>query len=228
MSPSDRKTKPTRRKRPFLGSLLLAIGLVIPLYNWRWIFNAILGPTEMSERQVAQIKDPQELPSAWISFPGNKLIETRLGQLETQTGKPISRYVLVSLPTALPPWEFRWLVAEVPWKHKDVQLTGCLTTWSTPLRRKALDEIRLKFPHFKFLPFQMNATVDYRGQCWAMLAIAGLIIVIGAWALFGFAAPGGKAPKGRAAAGSVPTWLETLGGGSPVPQDGGPRSPVTY
>ena len=212
MNPIPRKNKSQRKKHPVLGSILLVVGLAIPLYNWKWVFAA----------QIGEIENPEKLPSAWVSFAADKPLDTGLGLLEEGTRKPVSRYVLVPLRAWNIPGRLNWLVVEAPVKQKDGRLTGCLMTWSTPLRKKALDRIRLKFPHDTLMPFQMDATYDFRGQCWAMLAMAGIVVVIGLWILLLGFAPLRKLAKGSSTVGPPPTWLHELGGNAPAPQETGP------
>jgi hypothetical protein len=203
-----------RVPRPVLGSLLCLLGLGILLCNWKWIFNAIQGPVFLSVHELSKIRDPSELPNSWITFvaANGSIMETGLGQMETASRKPISRYLLVGLESGN-------LVIEVPYKHKGMEFTGCLETWSWPFRESALDAVHSKFPGFRVLPYQLDALNDYQGQCWALLVFAGLVILIGIWMrVYGFALPRKKVVTSSPRNGPVPTWLLDLGDNVSPPQ----------
>jgi hypothetical protein len=201
-SPAGESKRP-RTKRPVLGSIFLLVGLVLLGYNWRWILSAFHGPVEMSSQEVGRIEDPSKLRNPWISFTYATPIETGIGLFEEGTQKPISRYVLASLDGR------SWLVIEVPHEYKGSRFTGCLETWTVPLRTKSLAEIRSRFPQFPLLPYQMDAQYDYRGQCWALLGIVGFLIAGAVFFLvIGIASPAKSVGK----SGAAPVGLHGPGG----------------
>ncbi len=132
MNPATPQAKSLRTKRSVLGLVFLFVGLALLVCNWRWISSAFHGPVQMSIAEVARIKDPSELPNPWVSFISVAPVETGMGLFEEGTKKPISRYILVGLAG-------KWLVAKVPYAYQGTRLTGCLETWSVPLRKKSLD-----------------------------------------------------------------------------------------
>ena len=215
MNPPARQGKSVRTKRLVLGSVLFVIGLALLIYNWKWISSAVHGPVQMSIREVGRIEDPSKLPNPWVSFVCVEAKETGVGLFEEATRKPVSRYLLVCL-TAM---NRGWLVVKVPYEHKGNRLTGCLETWTVPLRTKSLVEIRSKFPQVPLLPYQMDAQYNYRGQCWALLGIIGFLMLAAVYLLvIGVAAPAKNAVNGGSMNRSTPSWLQGPGEEASVPR----------
>lgn len=150
--------------------------IVVVVWNLRWVRSAMAGPVKMSTAELAQLDDPAKLDNPWVTIPLAGAQETGLGISSKRGGSVTdkSRYLLV-------PVGDRWLITEVAARHSGSEATGYLDRWSAPLRKEAIGKIEGKFPQLKakMLPYQFDGEYSYRGQCWAMLGIAGFGLVCG-------------------------------------------------
>jgi hypothetical protein len=155
--------------RLVFGAVLLVIGLLMILLNFRWIMSAIQGPVPITVAEIRQLSDPGSLPNPWLSFTFDRAIETKLSLVSTKKGQttPKSHFLLVQV-------QDRWLITELPYNHTGNQVVGYLDVWSTPLRREAVAKVHEAQPAEanQILPFQVDAEYGYRGQCVAMVGIA--------------------------------------------------------
>src|SRR5262249_577465 len=110
----------------------------------------------------------------WISFTFNEAIDTGLVMERKKGGTttPRSKYLLIRVGD-------RWLITDVPASFSGTQVVGYLDTWWSPLSRKVIDQLTGRFRGHDIPPYQLNAEYSYRGQCYAMLGIAGFIFLVG-------------------------------------------------
>lgn len=174
-----------RSKSPWIR---LVIGIVIVLgavgfvlYHGRWVRSAFQGPVPVTLASLQEVKDPKSLSNPWISLSFNEAIDTGLVMESTNSGTTTvrSKYLLIQVGD-------RWLITDVPAGFTGNQVIGYLDKWWSPLSNKVIDQIRGRFPGRDILPYQLNAEYSYKGQCLALLGIAGFIFLVGL-AIAGFA-----------------------------------------
>jgi hypothetical protein len=165
------------------GIACLIGSIVLVVWNLRWVRSAMAGPVKKSIAELAKIEDPARLDNPWVTIPLNGAIRTQVALQSTKGGSTTlkSRFLLL-------PVEGRYLIVEVPANHSGGEATGYLDRWSAPLRLKAITGVEAEKPESKgkFLPYQFDGEYSYRGQCWAMLGVAGFglvcgIFLTGAW-----------------------------------------------
>jgi hypothetical protein len=158
------------------GIACLLGSIVLVVWNVRWVRSAMAGPVKMSTAELAKLENPATLDNPWVTISLAGAQETGLGISSKKGGSVTdkSRYLLV-------PVGDRWLITEVPAKHSGGEVTGYLDRWGTPLRKEAISKIEGKSPQHKgkMMPYQFDGEYSYRGQCWAMLGIAGFGLVCG-------------------------------------------------
>ena len=70
------------------------------------------------------------------------------------------------------------------------------------------------------LPYQMDACYDYRGQCWTLLGITGVLILVALYLMFiGLSFPAKPGVTGGPKDRPTPAWLQGSGGESPAPRE---------
>lgn len=163
-------------RRLLLGILLGVAALGFLIYQWRWISSAMHGPVPITLDELRQLEDPSTLRNPWVSLTYEQAIDTKLGLVSKKGGQstPKSAYLLIKVGD-------RWLITEVPPSHSGREVVGYLDTWSTPLRKKAIDQIKANFPgqQAALLPYQFDAEYSYRGQCYAMVGVIGFFLLVG-------------------------------------------------
>ncbi len=121
------------------------------------------------------------MPNPWVSFTFDHAIDTGIVMNATKAGAVVvrSRYLLILVGD-------RWLISDVPSGFAGNEIVGYLDTWSSPLSRKMIEQVKAKFPDRNIFPYQLNAQYDYKGQCFSMMGIAAFIYLSG-FAVIGFA-----------------------------------------
>jgi hypothetical protein len=163
--------------RPLIfGVVLVIAAFVLVIWNARWIISAALGPQPMTTAELRQVTDASALFNPWVTLTYEGFLETNVTMVSKKGGQETrtSRFVLI-------PVQERWLIAEVPPGHGGNQVTGYLDTWWAPLRRESIQKIEAGQPQHKdqFLPYQLDAVYHYGSQCVAMVAMAGLGLMVG-------------------------------------------------
>jgi hypothetical protein len=167
-----------RSKNPWLrmiiGVVIVLGGLGLVLYQQRWVRSVIEGPTPMTLTELEKIQDPQSLSNPWIALTFNDAIDTGFVMNSSRGGNTTARskYLLIRVGD-------RWLISDVPAAFAGNQVVGYLEAWWSPLSREVIDKVKTRFPDREILSYQLNAEYSYRTQCFALLGIAGFIVLVG-------------------------------------------------
>ncbi len=162
-----------------LGLIFVVASLGGLFWQLRWVRSAFAGPVAITPAELRELADPDTLANPWISLTYDRSVETRMSIVSTSLWETIlgtgrSRYLLIQI-------QDRWLIAEVPDDHAGNQLTGSLETWGTPLRRETLETIHARFPAHQTLPFQVDARIPYRRECFAFLTLITVFFLTGVY-----------------------------------------------
>ena len=173
-SAADDKRKKAKRGVIF-GPVIVAVSLGILLYNARWIAGALTGPVPITLAELRKLEDPSALRNPWITLAHGPAVETGMGIFSMSLGQKIPKLKYILIPV-----QDRWLIAEVYPSYSGNEISGYLWTWGSPLSKKAINEIKERFPSHPTLPYQFDATYNYRFQCLAMVTLVGLLGAFGA------------------------------------------------
>jgi hypothetical protein len=153
----------------FAGVCLLA-GLLVLVWQWRWMSAICTGPEPVTLAQLRQIKHPDELSNPWVTVTADNIVETDVTMVakDKYGSRTKSKFFLVRVGD-------RWLIAEMPPDHRGRTITGYLDVWRTPLRLQAIDAMRSHVPDgAPLLAYQMDGEYSVRGQG---LALFGLVVM---------------------------------------------------
>ena len=154
------------------GIILAGVSIVVLVLNLKWIDAVFAGPAPIKLDDLRNVKNPRELPNQWVSFIFTKGIDTGVALVSDRSKTPKARYLLVQV-------QDRWMIVEVPPDHAGNEVIGYVEAWSAPLNQKVIRDIGAKFPDRPLLPIQVDAVYSQRGQCYALLAIMGFLLVFG-------------------------------------------------
>src|SRR5262245_49542008 len=173
-----RSNQPSNDLFLLLFGLACLVGSIVAVaWHFRSAWSALAGPVPITAAELAKLDDPAKLQNPYVTIRLDKVEPTGLGlQSKSKAGAITDKSQYLLLPV-----EDRYLIVEVPTKHTGGEATGYLDRWSTPLRKEAIGKIEAKFldRKAKMLPYQFDGEYSYRGQCWAMLGVAGFGLVIG-------------------------------------------------
>jgi hypothetical protein len=169
------------RIRRAFGTFLILVSLGLTAYSWRWMANAFTGPVPMTRNQVIELGDVAELPNPYVTVPSDHVLET-----EVIRSQGIGRRGTYLLQLYLVQVGDRWLVAEMPPRHKEKAFSGTLSMWSLPdpTQENLLEEARRRVsPGAEIFPFLMDGAYPYKGQATSMAVVYGLILLGGGFFL---------------------------------------------
>jgi hypothetical protein len=156
-----------------LGGLCVLGAVALLAYNWKWVRNVWAGPVTRTPAQLRQVRDPAAMKNSWVSYTPPQVVDSGARVETKKRGVVVSTTRLVFLQA-----EDAWLLAEVPGSYSGGAVLGHLSVWR-PARVKKLDEVKGRQPPGALLPYQMDAVYDYKTQCYFLLGVAGLLLVLG-------------------------------------------------
>jgi hypothetical protein len=169
------------RIRRAFGTFLVLVGLGLTAYSWRWMANAFTGPVPITRNQLLEVGDVADLPNPFVTVPADAVLETDVVRSQTigRRGTYLLQLYLVQVGD-------RWLVAEMPPKHKEKTFSGTLSMWSLPdpTQDNLLEEARKRVPPgAEILPILMDGAYPYKVQATGMAVVYGLILLAGGFFL---------------------------------------------
>ena len=86
----------TSRRRVIAWALALLAGVLILVFNWRYVKNFIGGPYRLEAEDLAQITNPGTAPHYFVSVLGEKVVDTGIQEITTTTRNGVKEGSYVS------------------------------------------------------------------------------------------------------------------------------------
>jgi hypothetical protein len=174
-------------KAALIGLVLTAVAVGISCYWGHHVLTALKGPTAVTLADIAKMKDPSDLPSAWVKFPIEKYAKSNVYLEEVRSGVSSvdEEYIVFEAGD-------RWMIASVPADFNGHELSGQFWESNSPLIKEvlaAVAEDTKEVHQGKLYPLEFDMASNY-GTEW--LSFAGVVAMVGGGGLlFSFIGLGG-------------------------------------
>lgn len=159
-----------------IGAAIMLVAVGIVGYQNRWVRSAFRGPVPVTTADLRDLNNPDDLSNPWVTLTFDEAIDTGFVMENTKGGNTTqrSKYLLIRVGD-------RWLIADVPPDFSGKQVVGHLDRAWSPLGLKVVSHVKTRFGNRDILPYELNGTYDYRGQCFAFLGLVGALFLLGGY-----------------------------------------------
>jgi hypothetical protein len=163
--------------------LLLATGLGIGAYYWRYCVNFARGPFNTTSAELSTIQDPASAVHFFVRVNGEKVVDTGLQEItvENSNGVETNRYVSSAYYGLL--CNHRFLIVKSP-STPPLAVAGELVPLAPDTASSLFKDLTAQQIHERFYPFELD-TGGFRTPGYWGLGVAGVFLLL----LFFYARP---------------------------------------